>query len=121
MKISHIIAIIFIAVTIGVIYTTVSGSGRYADFTEAFNNPGKKYTIIGKLNRDKAINEQPNKLEFYMVDEKKVERKVCFNDSKPQDFERSENIVMTGTAKGNEFHATEILLKCPSKYNDMNK
>jgi cytochrome c-type biogenesis protein CcmE len=38
--------------------------------------------------------------------------------SKPQDFERSEQIVLTGKMKGDEFVATDILMKCPSKYKD---
>jgi cytochrome c-type biogenesis protein CcmE len=41
---------------------------------------------------------------------------VVFNGSKPQDFERSEQIVLTGKMIGNEFHASKILMKCPSKY-----
>jgi len=41
---------------------------------------------------------------------------VVFPGTKPQDFERSEQIVLTGKMKGNEFHASHILMKCPSKY-----
>jgi len=39
-----------------------------------------------------------------------------FNGAKPQDFERSEQIVLTGKMKGDEFLASKILMKCPSKY-----
>ena len=46
------------------------------------------------------------------------ECKVVFQGSKPQDFERSEQIVLTGKMVGEEFHASKILMKCPSKYND---
>ena len=45
-----------------------------------------------------------------------LERKVIFLGSKPQDFERSEQIVLTGKMKGDEFLASKILMKCPSKY-----
>lgn len=38
--------------------------------------------------------------------------------AKPQDFERSEQVVLTGKMDGDEFVATEILMKCPSKYKD---
>lgn len=121
MKTTRIIALLVIGVAISIIYTSLSASSRYADFNQAFGNPGQKYTVIGKLNREKQIVDLPNKLEFYVVDEKNVEHKVCYNKTKPQDFERSEKIVMTGIAQGNEFQATELLLKCPSKYNDTNK
>lgn len=121
MKTTRIIALLVIAVAISIIYTSMSGTSRYANFDQAFESPGTKFTVIGKLNREKQIVDLPNKLEFYVIDEKNVEHKVCYNKTKPQDFERSEKIVMTGIAKGNDFHASELLLKCPSKYNDQNK
>jgi len=37
---------------------------------------------------------------------------------KPQDFELSEEIVVTGSIQGDEFVGKDILLKCPSKYKD---
>lgn len=121
MKTVRVIALLVIVVAVSIIYTSFSASGRYADFGQAFDSPGEKFTVIGKLNLEKQIVDLPNRLEFYVVDEKNNERKVCYNRTKPQDFERSEKIVMTGIAKGNEFQATELLLKCPSKYNNTNK
>ena len=38
--------------------------------------------------------------------------------SKPTDFERSEEITLTGHATDSAFIATDILMKCPSKYTD---
>jgi cytochrome c-type biogenesis protein CcmE len=38
--------------------------------------------------------------------------------TKPQDFERSEQIVLTGSMNGDTFEASDMLLKCPSKYKD---
>jgi cytochrome c-type biogenesis protein CcmE len=46
------------------------------------------------------------------------EKKVVLNAAKPQDFELSEQIVITGKMKGDEFHASDLLMKCPSKYKD---
>jgi len=51
-----------------------------------------------------------------MKDNKGEERKVVFTGTKPEDFERSEQLVLTGTMVGQEFHASKILMKCPSKY-----
>ena len=53
-----------------------------------------------------------------MKDDEGLEKKVILNQSKPQDFEMSESIVVTGKMKGDSFVADEILLKCPSKYKD---
>ena len=120
MKTSRIIALAVIVVAASIIYTSLQGASRYADFNQAFNKPGEKFTIIGKLDRSKQMMDLPNHLEFYLVDEQKNERKVIYKKTKPQDFERSEKIVMTGVASGDSFIASEILLKCPSKYNNAN-
>lgn len=120
MKTTRIIAIGLIVVAASIIYTSLSGASRYADFSQAFGNPGQKYTVIGKLNREKSLVDIPNRLEFYVIDEKGEERKVIYHKTKPQDFERSEKIVMTGKVDKNDFIATELLLKCPSKYNKGN-
>ena len=118
MKTTRILALIVIVVAASIIYTSLEGASRYADFSQVFDEPGEKFTVIGKLDRTHQMVDLPNHLEFYLVDEQKNTRKVVYNKTKPQDFERSEKIVMTGTAKGNNFLATEILLKCPSKYNN---
>ncbi len=118
MKPTRILALAVIVVAASIIYTSLQGASRYADFSEAFKSPGEKFTIIGKLDRSKQMMELPNRLEFYIIDEKNTEHKVIYNKTKPQDFERSEKIVMTGTVKGKDFIASELLLKCPSKYNN---
>ncbi|HNY04083.1 MAG TPA: cytochrome c maturation protein CcmE, partial [Bacteroidales bacterium] len=53
-----------------------------------------------------------------MTDEKGVERQVIYNNAKPQDFEKSEKVVIIGSMQGEIFVAKSLLLKCPSKYND---
>lgn len=122
MKKIHIVGIIVIAVAIGVIMTSMRNTSTYADFTEAIENPGKEFHVVGKLDKaqpqiyEPTVN--PDEFMFSMVDNKGVERKVVLHKSKPQDFERSEQIVLIGKMKGEEFHANEILMKCPSKYND---
>jgi cytochrome c-type biogenesis protein CcmE len=121
MKTRLIIALVIVSLCMGMIYTTMAGTSRYASFSTAWNEPGKKFTIIGKINRDKEIVSLPNHFEFYLIDETNTERKVIANESKPQDFERSEQVVVTGTVNGDQFVANRILLKCPSKYNNTNK
>ncbi|HEV7232059.1 MAG TPA: cytochrome c maturation protein CcmE, partial [Bacteroidia bacterium] len=60
-----------------------------------------------------------NLFTFYMIDNQGVERKVFLHENKPQDFERSEQVVVIGKSRGqDEFDANKILMKCPSKYND---
>ncbi len=122
MKKSHIIAIVIIALAIGAILSTVSDSSTYASFKVAASNPSSEYHVVGKLNKQKEMHYDPKEnmdlFSFYIIDNTGEERKVLFNGTKPNDFERSEQIVVVGKVKGTEFIASSILMKCPSKYNN---
>jgi len=121
MKKIHIIAIILIAVSLAVIVSTISNSSTYAPFSTAIENEGKTFHVVGKvnLNKDFVYNPEANAniFGFYMIDNEGLEKMVLYNGSKPQDFERSEQIVVVGKIEGQEFHASQLLMKCPSKYN----
>lgn len=122
MKKIHILGIIVIAVAIGVIFVSLKNTSTYADFTEAISNPDKEYHVVGKLDKDQPqiydpkVN--PDEFLFSMIDNKGVVKHVVLHKSKPQDFEKSEQIVLIGKMQGDNFHANDILMKCPSKYND---
>ena len=59
-----------------------------------------------------------NHFAFYMKDEKGDVKKVIYSGTKPQDFERSEKLVLIGKMSNDTFYASKILMKCPSKYNN---
>lgn len=122
MKTSHIIAILAVAVILGIIITTFSGSGTYSHFEEAYSNPGRDFHIIGTLNTDKPLEYDSridhNLFAFYMFDQHGKESKVIYRGAKPQDFEKSEQVVIIGSADSDSFHAKQLLLKCPTKYNE---
>jgi len=42
--------------------------------------------------------------------------KVVFEGAKPNNFELADKIVVKGKFDGDHFHASQILTKCPSKY-----
>src|SRR3954471_19901924 len=122
MKRIHIIGIILIAAAIGVIIASMNDASTYASFAEAAQQADREFHVVGRLDKDKETSYDPkvdpNLFVFYMKDNKGTERKVMLHKNKPQDFERSEQIVVIGKAKGDEFSADDILMKCPSKYND---
>lgn len=122
MKKINLIGFIVIAVAIGVIITSLKNTTTYADFNEAMANSDKEYHVVGKLVKEEPLiydpKINPDEFIFTLIDNKGVKRKVVLHKSKPQDFERSEQIVIIGKMHGEEFHANDILMKCPSKYND---
>lgn len=120
MKKSHIVALLLIVVSMGVIISMIGDYSRYETFATAESSNGKEFHIVGELVRQDEMEynpeKDPNYFSFYLKDKAGEERKVVFKDTKPTDFERAEQIVLTGKMKGNEFHASKILMKCPSKY-----
>jgi len=122
MKKVHIIGIIIIAIAIGAIVTSLLDASTYADFATADKNIGSEFHVVGKLDRDKEQvydpQKDPNLFTFYMKDTAGVEKKIILHKSKPQDFDHSEQIVLIGRSSGEQFDANDILMKCPSKYND---
>ncbi|WP_411274483.1 cytochrome c maturation protein CcmE [Daejeonella sp.] len=119
MKKSSIAGMIIIAIAISVIISTYADSSTYGSFSDARETESELH-VVGHLNKEKALFYNPiqdaNYFSFYLKDNDGKECKVVFSGSKPQDFERSEQIVLTGKMIGNEFHASKILMKCPSKY-----
>jgi cytochrome c-type biogenesis protein CcmE len=124
MKRSHIFAIILIAASVAVIISAISDSSTYATFSVANGNPDKTFHVVGRLVKEKPQQYDPtidaNLFSFYMVDNEGKEMKVVYNDAKPQDFDKSEQIVAIGKVVGSEFRVPKsgILMKCPSKYNN---
>jgi len=120
MKKSSVIGIVVIALAIAMIIVMYTDSSTYSTFTEAKEKQSELY-VVGVLNKDKELLYNPvvdaNHFSFYMYDNDSTECRVVFRGAKPQDIERSEQIVLTGKMVGDEFHASKILMKCPSKYN----
>ena len=119
MKKSSIFGLVVIAIAIAVIVSTYANSSTYGSFTEA-KTADSELHVIGFLDKQKELyydaTKDANYFSFYMKDKQGKECKVVFTGTKPEDFERSEQIVLTGRMVKDEFHASKILMKCPSKY-----
>jgi cytochrome c-type biogenesis protein CcmE len=122
MKKSAIVFIALIGVAIAAIISSYGDASTYESFDVALENPDKEYHVVGTLNKEKERYYDPKKdanyFTFYMIDQKGKECKVIYYAPEPQDFDKSEQVVIIGKMKGEEFLANKILLKCPSKYTD---
>jgi cytochrome c-type biogenesis protein CcmE len=116
-----ILGLLMIAAAILVFMNASKDVSTYSNFKEAIDS-GDRVKVVGKLSKGKPMEYNPevnaNIFKFYLVDDKGIEKQVFLNKAKPQDFERSEQIVVTGVMKGDEFYADDILVKCPSKYKE---
>jgi cytochrome c-type biogenesis protein CcmE len=122
MKKTNIILLVVIAVAIGVIVTIVGDFSTYETFATARAKEGKEYHVIGVLDTAKQMTYDPlkdaNYFSFFMKDKTGETRKVVFYGTKPTDFEKAEQVVLTGKMQDGEFHCNKILMKCPSKYKE---
>jgi cytochrome c-type biogenesis protein CcmE len=122
MKKTHIIGLIAIAIAVAALISIAGDASTYTDFTAAIEKPNLTHQVVGHLSIEKEIVYNPeldaNSFTFFMKDENGKEMKVLCQKEKPAEFERSEQIVLKGQMQGDVFVAHDILLKCPSKYQD---
>lgn len=120
MKRTHIIGLLMIAVLLGVLVSMIGNFSSYASFDSKKALNGEEIVVAGKLVKEKPMEynalKDPNYFSFYIKDEKGIIKKVEYKGAKPRDIERSEKIVVTGKCIGDIFKASNILMKCPSKY-----
>jgi cytochrome c-type biogenesis protein CcmE len=57
-----------------------------------------------------------NTFTFYMRDEDKRIAQVVLDGAKPNNFDIATSVVAKGRYENGVFHASEVLTKCPSKY-----
>lgn len=120
-----IFGLVAIAAAIGYIVSLSADVSTYVTFDTAAQHEGKEFHVVGKVNFSKPQEYNPqanaNLFTFYMNDTLGVEKKVLLNKAKPQDFEKSQQVVVIGKIAAGDFIANDILMKCPSKYNEVNK
>lgn len=124
MKRSHIIALVLIAVAMAAFIATLADSSTFVGLAEAKAKPGKEFKVKGYLDKSAPVEYEPiidaSLTTFTLVDDDGEKCVVRLAKAKPYDFERSESIVLTGHVnESGEFEARDMLMKCPSKYNEM--
>ncbi|MFQ5799291.1 MAG: cytochrome c maturation protein CcmE, partial [Bacteroidota bacterium] len=98
-------------------YSFLESTVEYTDLQGAMKT-GKKVQMKGYWVRDKDahFDAKENQFSFYMRDENNNETKVVLEGAKPNNFEIATSIVVKGRYQNGHFHATDVLTKCPSKY-----
>ncbi len=121
MKKMQILLILIIVTSIGVLIYASRDLSTYGNFKMA-EQSGVKTKVVGTLAKEKPMEynpaKDPNYFSFYIKDNQGVTEKVVLRSAKPQDFEMSEQIVVTGSFRDGQFEASDLLMKCPSKYKD---
>jgi cytochrome c-type biogenesis protein CcmE len=125
MKKLHIILIILVAVISGILVMTYASAVETGSFRTAADKPGEQVKVTGTFDKEQPVEYDALKdadlTIFNVVDREGVSRRVHLRDKagKPMGLEMSESVTVEGKMGGDgNFHATHLLMKCPSKYND---
>ena len=118
MKPRYIIGIIVIIAFVALAYTSFTKQKiEYSDFAYA-KSQGKTFQVKGywvKENKYKYDAEK-NIMYFQMKDTTWRITNIEYQGSPPNNFDMAISVVVKGKFDGDVFKATEILTKCPSKY-----
>lgn len=88
----------------------------YVSFEEA-QRSARKVQVAGGLVPDSTTYlEDKEMLQFGIVEEGGATMTVLYHGVKPGNFEEATQIVAIGTYSNGSFHADQLLVKCPSKY-----
>jgi cytochrome c-type biogenesis protein CcmE len=113
--IASVIVIVFI---IFGSYSFLQSNVEYTDVAGAMSKH-KKVQLKGSWdkNKESSFNSETSQFTFYLVDDAGHECKVVLDGAAPNNFELATSVVAKGRyVEEGYFHATEVLTKCPSKY-----
>jgi len=88
----------------------------YVSFEEAQRSARKVQVAGGLVPDSTSYIEDTEMLQFGMVEENGDTMTVLYEGIKPGNFEEATQIVAIGTYSDGAFHANQLLVKCPSKY-----
>lgn len=110
------IVVIAVALVFGAV-SFIESNVEYTDF-HAARETHRRVQVKGEWIKEKETRFDPAKgrFLFFMRDDNGEEMKVTLEGAKPNNFEIASSIVVKGQYRDGEFLATDILTKCPSKY-----
>lgn len=119
MKIKYIVGILIIVVFIVFAALNLSKSlTPYVSFSEA-KKSGATVQVKGQRVEGSENFDVTNKIfKFKMVDDQGEEFEVVYHGVKPANLEQAEEVVVIGRYHENLFEADQLLVKCPSKYQE---
>ncbi len=122
MKPAHIISFVIIVVCLlGSLIAFSDSVAQHTTIEMAKKSPGKTVQIPGNIVKD-SVRYDGNKgqLSFTIVDAKDAASavKIVYSEPKPENFDTATKVEAIGEFKNGVFVAKNLLVKCPSKYND---
>lgn len=118
----NIVVILMVAILLGTLFSVFTTNSESVVFARAFDEPGIEFKVSGTLDADYPVLYDPlldvAETRFHMRDKDGQLQEVLLRKAKPTGLEQSESIDLYGKVVDGEFIATDMLMKCPSKYNE---
>lgn len=121
MKNKYVFGGIIIVIFLGLmIYLFTQTNIQYENNFVKVMQTGKTVKATGTWLKERGYEfDKENKIfSFYIKDENGNIMKVVYHGAMPNNFESSTSIVVTGKYSNGIFQASDILTKCPSKYQE---
>jgi len=90
----------------------------YVTFEQAADRNQSHVVGVWDDSRDHGFSRETMQFSFYMMDQDGSVRRVVYPRPKPNNFEQATQLVVVGEMRNEVFYAHDMLMKCPSKYND---
>jgi cytochrome c-type biogenesis protein CcmE len=119
MKPKVIIGIVaIIGFTSLLMYNFGESISTYTDFETAKEMSSAHVPGTWDDSKEYGFSKETMQFTFHMEDESGNIRKVVYSRPKPNNFEEADRLVVIGEMRNDVFYASEMLMKCPSKYNN---
>ena len=117
MNSKYIIGGIIVLVFIGIAAMNFEKSvTRYVSFAEAKVSRSTVQVKGARVPGSEHFDPESKTFNFKLIGEDGEEFEIIYPDVKPSNFERAVEVVVIGRYQTGQFHAEDVLVKCPSKY-----
>lgn len=99
-------------------YNFGNSISTYVDFEQAEQMESAHVVGTWDDSRDYGFSVEARNFSFFMKDQSGNVRRVIYPKTKPNNFEQADQLVVIGEMDNGVFRAKDMLMKCPSKYND---
>jgi cytochrome c-type biogenesis protein CcmE len=110
-------ALVIVGGLFAMVYAFLSNSSAYVDIAQARAMRGESMHLAGDIVPGTLFADvEKRQTRFKLRDEKGAEIQVVYEGQPPANMGSVTKVVAIGGVQGNDFHARDLLIKCPSKY-----
>jgi cytochrome c-type biogenesis protein CcmE len=128
MKAPHIIALVVIVASMIVMLFSFSGAmAQHVSIGDVVKRPGETVQVPGNIDKSTVhYDTVKGELRFDIIGVDPTTKEeipsqrltIVYKENKPENFDTAKGVEAVGTYKDGIFTAQNLLVKCPSKYND---